>query len=235
MAVAVAAIATWAFAGQVGAHPGMSCNPEPGHGSPGCHRDEATTTTAAPATTTTKPPTTTTKPTTSTTRPSTKPSTSTTNPATPTTKPSTTTTAGGSSATGATTSTSGKTTSTVDATTSTTGGLAPGDDDTTPTNDGTSSEDSAPTTASIPAALTSDVDSDCNTCHEGVGPEFAASMPDHVHSNAAAVRAIYDTKTAFSILTGSILAVGMLVVAMSIILRGFGRYKRRAALRKKGL
>ncbi|MFH0916344.1 MAG: hypothetical protein V1912_07855 [bacterium] len=79
------ALAGWGFAGPATATPGMSCNPEPGHGSPGCHVG-ATTTTKAPTATTKAPTATTAKP-------------------TPTTAgASTATTNAGTSTTGATTS-----------------------------------------------------------------------------------------------------------------------------------
>jgi len=70
LAVAISlGFATWAFVGSAGAHPGFTCNPEPGHGNPGCHVD--TTATTVKPTTTAKPTTTTAKPTATTVRPTT--------------------------------------------------------------------------------------------------------------------------------------------------------------------
>ncbi len=90
----------WAYAGPATAHPGNTCNPEAGHGTPGCHVG-ATTTTKAP-TTTTKAPTTTTKAPTTTTK---APTTTTKAPNTTTTG-STGTTAGNTTTTASSTSTS---------------------------------------------------------------------------------------------------------------------------------
>jgi hypothetical protein len=44
-------LSAWLYAGPASAHPGNTCDPEPGHGTPGCHV-EATDTTAAPTATT---------------------------------------------------------------------------------------------------------------------------------------------------------------------------------------
>ena len=63
---AAIALAAWAFAGPVTAHPGNTCNPPAGHGRPGCHvsptpttaKPKATTTTAKRTATTAKPATT---------------------------------------------------------------------------------------------------------------------------------------------------------------------------------
>jgi hypothetical protein len=46
------ALAAWLYVGPANAHPGNSCDPEPGHGTPGCHADAVTTSTAAGAGTT---------------------------------------------------------------------------------------------------------------------------------------------------------------------------------------
>ncbi len=40
-------LASWLYAGPASAHPSNSCDPEPGHGTPGCHVDVAATTTTA--------------------------------------------------------------------------------------------------------------------------------------------------------------------------------------------
>ena len=57
LAVLVAiAVTAWLFVGPVSAHPGNTCDPEPGHGTPGCHVDVTDTTVAAPTTITTAVP-----------------------------------------------------------------------------------------------------------------------------------------------------------------------------------
>ena len=45
-------LAAWLYAGPANAHPGNSCDPEPGHGTPGCHVDATTTTAQSTASTT---------------------------------------------------------------------------------------------------------------------------------------------------------------------------------------
>jgi hypothetical protein len=109
-------LTTWAFVGPASAHPGLTCNPAPGHGTPGCHVD-ATTTTAKPTTTTAKPTTTTAKPTTTTAKAGTA---TTAKPTTTSTKASTATTKAGTGTTGAATSTTALGASTTTASTSTT-------------------------------------------------------------------------------------------------------------------
>ncbi len=42
MGVLAIALAAWLYAGPASAHPGNSCDPEPGHGTPGCHADATT-------------------------------------------------------------------------------------------------------------------------------------------------------------------------------------------------
>jgi hypothetical protein len=172
--VVAVGLATWAYAGPAGAHPGMGCNPDPGHGSPGCHVDEPTTTTTVVSTTTTKLSTTTTKPSTS------------------TTKASTSTTAAA-------------VTATTDAGAATQGTATQG----------------------------TDTSVACRQCHLGVGPDFAASLPGHIHSNQSAFQGVYYGNKSFAALTGTILAGGLLIVATSISLRGLARIRRRAALRNK--
>ena len=48
----VLGLAAWLYTGPASAHPGNTCDPEPGHGRPGCHVG-ATTTTTTPSSTTT--------------------------------------------------------------------------------------------------------------------------------------------------------------------------------------
>jgi hypothetical protein len=100
-------LVSWGYSGSASAHPGMTCNPEAGHGTPGCHV-AVTTTTAKPTTTTAKATTTTAKATTTTA----KASTTTTKGSTGTTAASTTTTAGTTDTTAGTTETTGTTGST---------------------------------------------------------------------------------------------------------------------------
>lgn len=107
--------------GTVSAHPGYTCNPAVGHGLPGCHVDDTTTTTALSTTTTTEQPTTTTtaQQTTTTTAQST--TTTTEQPTTTTTQQSTTTTTAEQPTT--TTTTEQSTTTTTDS------GTVTGDDE----------------------------------------------------------------------------------------------------------
>jgi nitrate/TMAO reductase-like tetraheme cytochrome c subunit len=44
-------LSVWLYTGPASAHPGNSCDPDPGHGTPGCHVDAATTATTAVSTT----------------------------------------------------------------------------------------------------------------------------------------------------------------------------------------
>jgi cytoskeletal protein RodZ len=221
--VVAVGLATWAYAGPAGAHPGMGCNPDPGHGSPGCHVDEPTTTTTVVSTTTTKLSTTTTKPSTSTTKASTsttKASTSTTVPGTSTTGATTTTTGAGTATTGAGTATSQAGTSTTEAGTSTTAAAVTATTDAGAATQGTATQGTDTSVA-------------CRQCHLGVGPDFAASLPGHIHSNQSAFQGVYYGNKSFAALTGTILAGGLLIVATSISLRGLARIRRRAALRNK--
>jgi S-layer homology domain len=98
----------WGYAGPATAHPGNTCNPPAGHGNPGCHVSD-TTTTAKATTTTAKATTTTAKATTTTA----KPNTTTTKGSTTTTKGSTTTTAAGTTTTAANTTTTSPTNTSV--------------------------------------------------------------------------------------------------------------------------
>lgn len=43
-------LTAWLYAGPASAHPGNTCDPEPGHGGPSCHVEVTTTTVARPAT-----------------------------------------------------------------------------------------------------------------------------------------------------------------------------------------
>jgi hypothetical protein len=43
-------LTAWLYAGPASAHPGNTCDPEPGHGGPSCHVEVTTTTAARPAT-----------------------------------------------------------------------------------------------------------------------------------------------------------------------------------------
>jgi len=164
-AVAIA-LAGWAYVGPANATPDKTCNPGPGHGTPGCHV-QATTTTAEPTTTTAKPTTTTAK------------------PATTTTKASTATTAAGTGTTGATTGTTtssstgttGATTGTTAGGTGTTGATTSSVPTTSPvsTTVSVTSAGSAPT--GDPSAPVLFVDqNNCLSCHGD--PSFSKQQPD---------------------------------------------------------
>ncbi len=117
VAVAAAALLGWGYVQPAGATPGKTCNPDTGHGTPGCH---VTVTTSPPAPVTTSPPApvTTRPPAPATTKP---PASATTKPALPKTTPTSLSAAGaGAAATtivGSTTTIAGSTTTILDSST----------------------------------------------------------------------------------------------------------------------
>jgi hypothetical protein len=170
-------LATWVYAGSATAHPGNTCNPPAGHGTPGCHAEAATTTAPAPTTTTAKPTTTTAKPTATTA----KTTVTTAKGSTPTTEAGTATTGTTSVTTASSTGTTGATTSSVPPATS------------VPTTSPAATTSSTPTTSPVPmAASTPAADSEtasdpsapvlfvdqnnCLSCHGD--PSLTKQQPD---------------------------------------------------------